>query len=269
MPGGGASDNEAGTVGPADASVVKLFYSELLQRLTDFGAEIGGLAAHTRLTKPMSSGWESGCWVLDFIGSWEWTIPGGASEIQRTIIGERGLGLPPRAERRLMSSRASRSSTTSYVRWQAICSPRTRVVDWPVLVDAGWVGLEVPENSAVRARRSSKSAIVCEEMGRAASTNSYLGSAVLTVGALNALQPSEISRPTAERHRSRHRPGWPSPSGRSHSTATSAVVRGATEFVPDADGADRLLVVATDPTASRSSSTTVAATIDAQPGDRR
>jgi hypothetical protein len=46
------------------------------------------------LTKPMSSGWESGSWALDFIGSWEWTIPGGASEIQRTIIGERGLGLP-------------------------------------------------------------------------------------------------------------------------------------------------------------------------------
>lgn len=85
---------EAGTAGPADASIVKLFYSELLQRLTDFGAEIGGLAAHTQLAKPASSGWESGSWVLDFIGSWEWTIPGGASEIQRTIIGERGLGLP-------------------------------------------------------------------------------------------------------------------------------------------------------------------------------
>ena len=85
---------EAGTVGPADASVVKLFYSELLQRMTDFGAEIGGLTAHTRLTKPASSGWESGSWVLDFIGSWEWTIPGGTSEIQRTIIAERGLGLP-------------------------------------------------------------------------------------------------------------------------------------------------------------------------------
>jgi len=86
--------SEAGTAGAADASVVKLFYSELLQRLTDFGAEIGGLAAHTQLTKPISSGWESGSWVLDFIGSWEWTIPGGSSEIQRTIIGERGLGLP-------------------------------------------------------------------------------------------------------------------------------------------------------------------------------
>ena len=85
---------EAGTAGPADASVVKLFYSELLQRMTDFGVEVGGLKVHTQLGKPMSSGWESGAWLLDFIGSWEWTIPGGSSEIQRTIIAERGLGLP-------------------------------------------------------------------------------------------------------------------------------------------------------------------------------
>ncbi|CRZ18647.1 acyl-CoA dehydrogenase family protein [Mycolicibacterium neworleansense] len=85
---------EAGRAGPADASIVKLYYSELLQRMTGFGAEIGGLNAHTVLAKPASSGWESGAWMLDFIGSWEWTIPGGASEIQRTIIGERGLGLP-------------------------------------------------------------------------------------------------------------------------------------------------------------------------------
>jgi len=85
---------ESGTVGAADPSVVKLYYSELLQRMTDFGTEIGGLAAQTQLTKPASSGWESGSWMLDFIGSWEWTIPGGTSEIQRTIIAERGLGLP-------------------------------------------------------------------------------------------------------------------------------------------------------------------------------
>ncbi|CKI34888.1 acyl-CoA dehydrogenase family protein [Mycolicibacterium smegmatis] len=86
--------SETGKAGPADASIVKLYYSELLQRMTDFGAQIAGLPAHTVLTKPASSGWESGAWMLDFIGSWEWTIPGGASEIQRTIIGERGLGLP-------------------------------------------------------------------------------------------------------------------------------------------------------------------------------
>ena len=86
--------HERGTVGAADASIVKLYYSEVLQRLMDFGVEAGGLPVHTVLHKPLSSGWESGAWMLDFIGSWEWTIPGGSSEIQRTIIGERGLGLP-------------------------------------------------------------------------------------------------------------------------------------------------------------------------------
>lgn len=86
--------SDAGVAGPAEPSVVKLYYSELLQRMTGFGAEIAGLAAHTQLAKPASSGWESGSWVLDFIGSWEWTIPGGTSEIQRNIIAERGLGLP-------------------------------------------------------------------------------------------------------------------------------------------------------------------------------
>lgn len=83
-----------GAAGPADASIVKLYYSELLQRMTDFATETTGLTTQAQLTKPMSSGWESGAWMLDFIGSWEWTIPGGSSEIQRTIIGERGLGLP-------------------------------------------------------------------------------------------------------------------------------------------------------------------------------
>jgi alkylation response protein AidB-like acyl-CoA dehydrogenase len=86
--------HEDGIEGPADASIVKLFYSELLQRLTEFGAEIAGLHGQLALAKPLSSGWESSNWVLDFIGSWEWTIPGGTSEIQRSIIGERGLGLP-------------------------------------------------------------------------------------------------------------------------------------------------------------------------------
>ncbi|KXW70222.1 acyl-CoA dehydrogenase, partial [Mycolicibacterium phlei DSM 43070] len=32
-------DNETGKAGPADASIVKLYYSELLQRMTDFAAE--------------------------------------------------------------------------------------------------------------------------------------------------------------------------------------------------------------------------------------
>jgi alkylation response protein AidB-like acyl-CoA dehydrogenase len=86
--------NDRGEAGPVDASVVKLCYSEVLQRMMDFATEVLGLVAHLQLEKPRSSGWESGAWMLDFLGSWEWTIPGGTSEIQRTIIAERGLGLP-------------------------------------------------------------------------------------------------------------------------------------------------------------------------------
>jgi alkylation response protein AidB-like acyl-CoA dehydrogenase len=76
------------------ASIIKLYYSELLQAMTGFGVELDGLHGQLRAQRPSSSGWESGHWLLDFLGSWEWTIPGGTSEIQRTIIGERALGLP-------------------------------------------------------------------------------------------------------------------------------------------------------------------------------
>jgi alkylation response protein AidB-like acyl-CoA dehydrogenase len=86
--------SHSGEAAPADASIVKVCYSEVLQRVTDFGAEVTGLPSHAALSKPRSSGWESKAWVVDFVSSWEWTIPGGTSEIQRTIIGERGLGLP-------------------------------------------------------------------------------------------------------------------------------------------------------------------------------
>ena len=43
----------------------------------------------------MSAGYSSsGFWMLDYLGSWSWTIGGGTNEIQRTVIGERVLGLP-------------------------------------------------------------------------------------------------------------------------------------------------------------------------------
>lgn len=84
------SDAEAGIL----ASMTKLVYSELLQSITGFATDASPVAVHLEAPLNPSSGWESGAWMLDFIGSWEWTIPGGTSEIQRTIIAERGLGLP-------------------------------------------------------------------------------------------------------------------------------------------------------------------------------
>ena len=106
---------------------------------------------------------------------------------------------------------------------------KDRVVDWSSLVDAGWVGLEVPEQFGGAGATFAEAAVICEEMGRAASTTSYLGSAVLAIGTLKALQPSETrDRLLAE--------------------VTSGAVRMAValepEFVPDAEGADRILVLA-------------------------
>jgi alkylation response protein AidB-like acyl-CoA dehydrogenase len=106
---------------------------------------------------------------------------------------------------------------------------KDRAVDWSSLVDAGWVGLEVPEEFGGAGATFAEVAVICEEMGRAASANSYLGSAVLAVGTLKVLQPSDTR-------------------GRLLAEVASGAVRLAVafepEFVPDAEGADRILVIA-------------------------
>ena len=119
------------------------------------------------------------------------------------------------------------------------------VVDWTALVEAGWVGLEVSDELGGAGATFREVAIVCEEMGRAASTSSYLGSAVLTVAALNTLPPSSfrdqlLSDIAAGTVRAAVAVG-------SFTLDSNQRLSGRAEFVPDADGADRLLVVATDP----------------------
>jgi alkylation response protein AidB-like acyl-CoA dehydrogenase len=107
---------------------------------------------------------------------------------------------------------------------------KDRTVEWPTLVDAGWVGLEVPEQFGGAGVTFAEVAVICEEMGRAASANSYLGSAVLAIGALKALQPSD----TRDQFLADVASG----------TARVAVALEPFEFVPDAEGADRILVIA-------------------------
>lgn len=82
-----------GGAGP-EASIIKIVHSELLQRYAAFAVQLAGLAAHEFATKPLAATRESGIWMLDLLDSWGATIGGGTNEIQRTIIGERVLGLP-------------------------------------------------------------------------------------------------------------------------------------------------------------------------------
>lgn len=106
---------------------------------------------------------------------------------------------------------------------------KDRSVEWSTLADAGWVGLEVPEEFGGAGASFAEVAVICEEIGRAAGATAFLGSAVLAVGALNALQPGEI-----------------------RDTLLADIASGATrvalalepyDFVPDAEGADRVLIV--------------------------
>ena len=76
------------------ASVIKVFYSELLHEsmraITDL-QELGGQLDQPRL---MAAGWETGNWMSDYVNSWSWLIGGGTNEIMRNVIAERMLGLP-------------------------------------------------------------------------------------------------------------------------------------------------------------------------------
>ena len=88
-----------GGAGP-EASVVKIFYSELLQRLMKFASELHGLPGQILRPGVASSGWETHDFARDFINSYSWTIGGGTNEIMRNIVGEQVLGLArePRPE---------------------------------------------------------------------------------------------------------------------------------------------------------------------------
>jgi alkylation response protein AidB-like acyl-CoA dehydrogenase len=79
-------------LGP-ESSILKLYIAPLMQRVTALGLEVAGLDAH------LAHGGErddlpSGDWLMDHLKSWVWTIAGGSDQIQRTILGERVLGLP-------------------------------------------------------------------------------------------------------------------------------------------------------------------------------
>jgi alkylation response protein AidB-like acyl-CoA dehydrogenase len=74
-----------------EASVAKLFWSEYHKRLGELAISIVGTDA---LLRPGGDGYPTTAWQNVFLSSRSGTIYSGTSEIQRNIIGERGLGLP-------------------------------------------------------------------------------------------------------------------------------------------------------------------------------
>ncbi|QZT62024.1 acyl-CoA dehydrogenase family protein [Mycolicibacterium austroafricanum] len=117
---------------------------------------------------------------------------------------------------------------------------KDRVVDWSVLVDAGWTGLEVPDGLGGSGATFVETAVILDQIGRAAGANRYLGSAVLAIGVLNLLEPSEI--------RDELLTAVASGPGRLGVVTDGFAVNGgrlsgSAGFVPDAVGANRLLVL--------------------------
>jgi alkylation response protein AidB-like acyl-CoA dehydrogenase len=83
----------AGGAGP-ESSIIKLYYSELLQRFTRYATELGGMQTQELAPLLAAAPYVSGVWEFDFLNSYTWTISAGTSEIQRNIISEQVLGLP-------------------------------------------------------------------------------------------------------------------------------------------------------------------------------
>ncbi len=132
--------------------------------------------------------------------------------------------------------------------------------DWTRLAEAGWPGLEVAEQHGGSGASLAEVAVVLEELGRAATASPFLGT-VLAVGASGLVEPSPgrdellaavaagdvlaaVALPTGAAELATAQLPF-----RIDRSGGDARLVGRVSFVPDAPGADRILVVADDPAA--------------------
>lgn len=80
--------------GVETATFIKLGFAVLLQDYNAFLLDVGGLAAQLARPAARSAGHHTGNRMIDFLGSYSWTISGGSNEIMRNVVAERILGLP-------------------------------------------------------------------------------------------------------------------------------------------------------------------------------
>ena len=117
---------------------------------------------------------------------------------------------------------------------------KDREPGWQELVDAGWVGLEVPEGLGGAGASFAETAILLDQIGRAAGATGYLGNGVLTVGALAATAGPDSEALLGQVARGEHRMAV----AFGEFALDGSRLSGHAEFVPDAVGTDHLLVVA-------------------------
>lgn len=77
-----------------DASIVKLYYAQVLRKLVSLGTRVNGLEGQYHAGFMRGATQETGNWTLDFMNSYNWSIAGGSNEVQRNILSERMLGMP-------------------------------------------------------------------------------------------------------------------------------------------------------------------------------
>jgi alkylation response protein AidB-like acyl-CoA dehydrogenase len=131
-------------------------------------------------------------------------------------------------------------------------------IDWRLIAECGWSGLEVPDSLDGAGVTFGEVAVVLEELGRVAARSSYLGAVVLAAGTLSRLAPGpardELLRATAEGTTVTAAAlvdgaddglgaGVPF---RIEATADGRLLHGRAQFVPDAVGAGRVLLLALD-----------------------
>jgi alkylation response protein AidB-like acyl-CoA dehydrogenase len=121
--------------------------------------------------------------------------------------------------------------------------------DWTLLTQAGWPGLEIAETLGGAEVSFAETAVVAEELGRAAARSSHLGVS-LGIGALLALSP-DTARDDAlsAAAEGTERPVAVLATGDSPGvgfTLAAGGLSGTADFVPDAAEASRLLVPAQD-----------------------
>jgi alkylation response protein AidB-like acyl-CoA dehydrogenase len=88
-----ASIQARGQVPNTEASVSKLYFSEMGQRWAQTGINIMGLYGNVRPESSQRS-WMKGRYTMSYMNTVPATIAAGSSEVQRNIIATRGLGLP-------------------------------------------------------------------------------------------------------------------------------------------------------------------------------